>query len=112
MQLSFDHLTRAQASDVRLIRRIVRDRHTRGIAAKDTIERWPQVRAGERQHIYPYQTHANAVFDSSLVYELSVQRVYAERYLLEVPRDHPSYLTAFRLIHLLDYIRRCCWNPG
>jgi uridine kinase len=103
LQLSFDHLTRAQASDVRLIRRIVRDRHTRGIAAKDTIERWPQVRAGERQHIYPYQTHANAVFDSSLLYELSVQRVYAERYLLEVPRNHPSYLTAFRLIHLLDH---------
>ena len=102
MQLAFDHLSRVHASDVRLIRRIVRDRHSRGYDAAQTIERWPKVRAGERQHIYPFQLNADAVFDSSLVYELSVLRVYAERYLLEVPRSHPSYKTAFRLMHMLD----------
>jgi uridine kinase len=102
MQLSFDHLSRIHASDVRLIRRIVRDRHARGHKAADTIERWPKVRAGERRHIYPHQPNADAVFDSSLVYELSTLRVYAERYLLEVPRDHSAFTTAFRLIHLLD----------
>ncbi len=102
MQLSFDHVSRVHASDVRLIRRIVRDRHQRGSDAAHTIERWPKVRAGERRHIYPHQTNADAVFDSSLVYELSVLRVYAERYLLEVPRDHTSYTTAYRLMHLLD----------
>ncbi len=102
MQLSFDHASRVHASDVRLIRRIVRDRHHRGNDASETIERWPKVRAGERRHIYPHQTNADAVFDTSLVYELSVLRVYAERYLLEVPRDHASFTTAYRLMHLLD----------
>ena len=102
MQLSFDQLSSVHASDVRLIRRIVRDRHARGYGAAETIARWPKVRAGERQHIYPYQIHSDAVFDSSLIYELSVLRVYAERYLLEIPSAHPSHVTAFRLMHLLD----------
>ena len=55
---------------------------------------WPSVRAGERKHIFPFQHHADAVFDSSLVYELAVLKVYAERYLLEVPQSHPAYTTA------------------
>lgn len=101
-QLAFDHLSRVHASDVRLVRRIVRDRHSRGHSAADTIVRWPKVRAAERQYIFPYQTNADAVFDSSLIYELSVLRVYAERYLLEVPRTSPSYATAFRLLHELS----------
>jgi uridine kinase len=101
-QLPFDALTRVHASDVRLIRRIVRDRHTRGTNAAENILRWESVRAGERRHIFPFQHHADAVFDSSLIYELSVLRVYAERYLLEVPGAHPAYMTASRLIRLLD----------
>ncbi len=101
-QLPFDLLTRVHASDVRLIRRIVRDRHSRGTNAADNIQRWPSVRAGERRHIFPFQHHADAVFDSSLIYELSVLRVYAERYLLEVPPSHASHATAQRLIRLLD----------
>ncbi len=102
MQLAFDQLSSVHASDVRLIRRIVRDRHGRGYSAAETIARWPKVRAGERKHIYPFQGNSDAVFDSALVYELSVLRVYAERYLLEVPEAHPSYTTAFRLMQLLD----------
>jgi uridine kinase len=101
-QLPFDELSRVHASDIRLLRRIVRDRHGRGHSAADTIARWPSVRAGERRHIFPFQHHADAVFDSSLIYEPSVLRVYAERYLLEVPHTHPSYATAFRLLRLLD----------
>jgi len=102
MQLAFDQLSSIHASDVRLIRRIVRDRHARGYGAAETIARWPKVRMGERQHIYPFQANSDAVFDSALVYELSVLRVFAERYLLEVPDSHTSYATAFRLMHLLD----------
>ncbi|MGD8862484.1 MAG: cyclic nucleotide-binding domain-containing protein [Myxococcales bacterium] len=100
--LPFDRLSRVHASDLRLLRRIIRDRHHRGISAADNILRWPSVRRGERRHIFPYQQEADAVFDSSLVYELSVLRVYAERYLLEVPHDSPAYATAFRLLQLLD----------
>jgi uridine kinase len=90
------------ASDLRLLRRIVRDRHGRSTEAAATIARWPSVREGERRHIFPYQSQADAVFDSSLIYEPCVLRVFAERYLLEVPPEHPSYATAFRLLELLD----------
>lgn len=102
VQLPFDRLTRVHASDVRLLRRIVRDRHSRGATAAMNILRWPSVRAGERKHIFPYQHHADAVFDSSLIYELSVLKVFAERYLLEVPQSDAAYTTAFRLLSLLD----------
>lgn len=101
-QLPFDRASRLHASDVRLIRRIVRDRHSRGYNAADTINRWESVRAGERKHIFPFQHHADAVFDSSLIYEIAVLKVYAERYLLEVPRNDPAWLTAFRLLGLVD----------
>ena len=81
---------------------LVRDRAHRGLSAAETIERWRSVRRGERLHIFPYQDLADAVFDTSLVYELSVLKVYAERYLLEVPRDHPSMGVAYSLLQLLD----------
>jgi uridine kinase len=85
-----------------LVRRIVRDRHDRATLAVDNIQRWPSVRRGERVNIYPHQDNADAIFDSSLIYELSVFKVYAERYLLEVPRDRPEFSTAFRLLQLTD----------
>jgi len=62
------------------------------------------MRRGERFHIFPYHDQADVVFDSSLVYELSVLRVYAERYLLEVPRSHPEFAAAHRLRRLLQPI--------
>jgi uridine kinase len=102
-QLPFDRLSRVHASDLRLLRRIVRDRHGRDTDAASTIARWPSVRDGERRHIFAYQHHADEVFDSSLIYELSVLRVFAERYLLEVPQDHEAYTTAFRLLRLIDH---------
>ncbi len=101
-QLPFDHLSRIHASDLRLLRRIVRDRHHRATTAEANILRWPSVRRGERRHIYPFQHEVDAVFDSSLVYEPAVLRVYAERYLLEVPHDSSAYTTAYRLLRLLD----------
>ena len=101
-QLPFDRLNRVHSSDLRLLRRVVRDRHGRGTNAASTIMRWPSVRRGERRNIFPFQHNNDAVFDSSLIYELSVLKVYAERYLLEVPQDDPAYTTAFRLLQLLD----------
>jgi uridine kinase len=101
-QLPFDRLSRVHASDVRLIRRIVRDRHGRDADAAATIRRWPAVRGGERRHIFPFQHLADAVVDTSLVYELSVLKVFAQRYLLEVPRGDVAWTTAARLLGLLD----------
>jgi uridine kinase len=100
--LPFDRLHRVSATDLRILRRIVRDRHARGRSAADNIARWPSVQEGERRHIFPFQAEADAVFDSSLVYEPAVLKVYAERYLLEVPADHPAYGTAWRLRTLID----------
>ncbi|MCC6334809.1 MAG: cyclic nucleotide-binding domain-containing protein [Myxococcales bacterium] len=100
--LPFDRLSRVSATDLRLLRRIIRDRHSRGYSAADNIMQWPNVQAGERKHIFPFQGEADAVFDTSLVYEPAVLKVYAERYLLEVPRAHPAFATAWRLRHLVD----------
>jgi uridine kinase len=100
--LPFDRLTRVSATDLRLLRRIIRDRHHRGYSAADNIVRWPSVQAGERDHIFPYQDEADAVFDTALIYEPAVLKVFAERYLLEVPQSHPAYATAHRLRYLVD----------
>jgi uridine kinase len=100
--LPFDRLTRVSATDLRLLRRIVRDRHHRGHRAADNIARWPSVQAGEREHIFPFQGEADVVFDSALVYEPAVLKIYAERYLLEVPAGHVASPTAHRLRHLLE----------
>ena len=100
--LAFDRLVRFNPSDLRLLRRIVRDRHGRNQDAAETIRRWPSVRAGERKHIFPFLDRADVVFDTSLIYEPSVLKVYAERYLLEVPADSASYATAYRLRQLVD----------
>jgi uridine kinase len=100
--LPFDALTSVMPADVRFIRRIVRDRHARGTRAEDNIQRWASVRRGEGRHIFPHQHHADVVFDTSLGYEMSVLKVYGERYLLEVPAEHPAASTAYRLRGLLD----------
>ena len=100
--LPLDRLTVVSPPDLRLLRRIVRDRHSRGYRATENIDRWASVRRGEQLHIFPFLRFADAVFDSSLVYEPSVIKVYAERYLLEVPQDHPAFTTAYRLRQLLD----------
>jgi uridine kinase len=100
--LPFDGLNRVNVSDLRLLRRIVRDRHQRAINAAANILRWPAVRAGERAHIFPFLDQADALFDSTLVYEPSVIKVFADRYLLEVPQDHPAFVTAHRLRQLID----------
>jgi uridine kinase len=103
-QLPIDDVSRVHGSDLRLLRRIVRDRHTRATMAEANILRWPSVRRGERAHIFPFQHRAHAVFDSGLLYELSVLKVFAERYLLEVPQTSAAYPTAFRLLALLDQL--------
>lgn len=95
--LAIDEHNRLHTSDARLIRRIVRDRHYRGYLAADTIHSWDSVRRGERRHIFPFQESSDVIFDSSLIYEFSVLKVFADRYLLEVPRADEAFAEAFRL---------------
>jgi uridine kinase len=100
--LAIDDHNRLNTSDTRLIRRIVRDRHYRGYSASETIDSWHSVRRGERRHIFPYQESADVMFDTSLIYEFAVLKVFAERYLLEVTRDQPAYAEAYRLRKFLS----------
>ena len=69
-------------TDNRLLRRIVRDAKYRGTSALDTMRRWPSVRRGEEKWIFPYQENADAMFNSSLLFELAVMKEYAEAYRL------------------------------
>lgn len=90
-------------TDNRLLRRIIRDHKYRGTSALDTIRRWPSVRRGEEKWIFPYQENADATFNSSLLYELSVMRDFAEPILRQVPHDVPEYAEAYRLQKFLSY---------
>jgi uridine kinase len=102
-QLCIDDHNRIFTSDTRFLRRIVRDRLFRGYSAATSIENWPSVRRGELRNIFPFQEHADVMFNSALVYEQAILRMFAERFLLEVPQDHPSYVDAYRLLKFVNH---------
>lgn len=90
-------------TDVRLLRRIVRDYRYRGYSAKETISRLDSVRRGEEKWIYPYQEEADVMFNSALLFELAVLKRHAEPILDEVPKYCDEYTTAHRLLKELSY---------
>lgn len=90
-------------TDNRLLRRIIRDHKYRGATAVDTIRRWPSVRRGEERWIFPFQENADAMFNSSLLFELGVIKEEADGVLAGVPRDIPEYAEASRLRKFLSY---------
>lgn len=102
-QLNLDRLNRIPTTDLRIIRRIVRDYRHRGHSALDTIRMWPSVRRGEERNIFPYQEAADVMFNSALVYELAVLKRYAEPLLAQVNQDCPEHSEARRLRLFLSY---------
>jgi len=104
-QLNVDYTNRIPTTDSRLLRRIVRDSRTRGYSARATLNRWPSVRRGEEMNIFPFQENADVMFNSSLVYELSVLRPYVEPLLMEIGHDHPEHVEAKRLLKFLSYFQ-------
>lgn len=101
--LNVDEHNRIPTTDARLIRRMVRDARTRATSAEDTIARWPSVRRGEENNIFPYQEEADVMFNSALIYELSVLKQYCEPLLFSIPVTSPHHAEAKRLIKFLDY---------
>jgi len=101
--LEIDNHNRIPTSDLRLIRRIVRDFQFRSVDALSTIKRWDSVRTGEDKYIYPYQEEADIMFNSSLVYELCVLKKVAFSQLSKIKNDVPEYIEAKRLIKFLNY---------
>ena len=100
--VAMDNLSRIATTDNRLLRRLTRDYRQRGADAVSTLSRWASVRRGEEKHIFPYQENADVMLNSSLFYEISVLRPFAEKILREVPDTVPEYDEARRMLKFLD----------
>ncbi len=103
--INLDNHNRIRTTDVRLLRRIVRDMRFRGTSPEKTIAMWPSVRAGEEKWIFPNQEKADIMFNTSLHYELPILKTMAYEILLSIPRTKREYLTARRLLKILHYFQ-------
>ena len=97
-------------TDNRLLRRIIRDYKYRGVSAQETIHRWPSVRTGENKWIFPYQENADAMFNTAMLYELSVIKMQAEPLLQQVPENCEEHAEAYRLLKFLKYFKGIPYN--
>lgn len=104
-QISIDSQNPIPTTDNRLIRRMVRDYRYRGYSALDTLQRWQSVRHGEEKYIFPFQEKADIMFNSALLCELGILKLYAEPILHEVPENVPEYSEAVRLLKFLSYFK-------
>ncbi|MDD5884432.1 MAG: hypothetical protein PUC66_00120 [Erysipelotrichaceae bacterium] len=102
-QINLDDHNPLSLTDIRLLRRLVRDKKFRGSPAEETLEMWPRVRAGEFKWIYPYQEGSDYVFNSFLPYEMAAMKKYAMPLLQAIPADSPYYPDAARLMGMLKY---------
>lgn len=102
--LGIDNDNRISMTDIRLLRRMIRDNRTRGYNPSKTLNSWRSVRDGEEKYVFPYQDNADVIFNSSLAYELAVLKTFAEPLLFTIKEDDPEYLTAKRLIELLKFV--------
>jgi len=102
--LNIDRFSYIKTTHSRLFRRIVRDAQFRGYTAAQTLARWPKVRQGEEKHIFPHQNNADLFFNSGLIYELPVLKLWAEPRLAAVNSDDPHYGLARTLIDLLSLL--------
>ena len=100
-QLNIDNHTHIHTSDIRKLRRIIRDNKTRGFGARETLAMWPAIKAGERNNIFKFQDDVDTVINSALIYEIGVLKTYVEPLLFNVNEDDPEYPEALRLINFL-----------
>lgn len=104
--LAFDQYNRINTTDVRLLRRMVRDSQFRSHDAVETLKRWPDVREGEEKYIFPFQCSADVIMNTNLIYEMAVIKKYAEPLLEAVPRESGKpYMIAKRLLRLLKHVK-------
>lgn len=101
-QLNIDCHNRIPTTDIRLIRRIVRDNQYRGLSASDTLDLWEGVRKGEEKNIFLYQENADIMFNSALIYELPVLKNYIEPLLKQIDKTNKNYYQAQRLLEILS----------
>ena len=101
--INLDDHNRIRTTDVRLLRRIVRDNQFRGTTPEKTMKMWPSVRRGEETWIFPYQELADSVFNTALHYELPVLGRYAMELLRQVEPGTPESVMSHRLRKVLHY---------
>ena len=101
--LNIDLMSRVPTSEIRLLRRLVRDDKYRGVTPENTIHQWDSVRRGEYQNIFKFQEEADVMFNSSMIYEMNALRPFAETALQKIPADSPYYDTRERLLNLLSF---------
>ncbi|MCQ2796866.1 MAG: nucleoside kinase [Bacilli bacterium] len=113
-QVNLDDHNPVSLTDLRLIRRMVRDFQFRNSPAEETMSMWPNVRAGEFKWIYPTQEGCDYVYNSYLAYELPVLKKYAVPLLQKIEKDSPYFLIAERLLHMLKFFRDMddSWVPS
>ncbi len=104
-QINIDNNNPINLTDLRLLRRIVRDLQFRNTSPEKTLSMWPSVRRGEYKWIYPFIESANYIFNSELTYEMAVLKRYAMAALLRIPNDSEHYIAANRLIKFLKYFK-------
>lgn len=104
-QLNIDNHNRISTTDVRKVRRIVRDSLSRGYDAEETLKMWPSIKKGEKNNIFVYQEQADAIFNSTLVYELCVLKPYALKELEKITDESPVYAEAIKLISFLSFFK-------
>ena len=102
--LNIDNDNRISLTDIRLLRRMVRDYRTRGKSPSETLSTWNDVRIGEEKYVFPYQDDADVIFNSFLAYELGVLKTYVEPLLYSVLPEDPEYHTAIRLLKILKLV--------
>ena len=101
---NLDMHNRVGTTDIRLLRRLLRDYRTRGNSPEATLLQWPSVVRGSHRHIFPYQDNADTLFNTALAYELPVLKGYAEPLLRSVPEESPAYGEAQRLLSMLRFV--------
>ena len=104
-QLNLDNHNRISTTDIRRIRRIVRDFLSRGYGAEDTLKMWPSIKRGEERNIFVYQEEADVMFNSTLVYELCILKKYALQELDKIPENSSIALEANRLRDFLSFFK-------
>ena len=102
--LNIDNHNRIKTTDIRLLRRIVRDSRTRGYTATEVIGIWNMVRRGEEEYVFPFQDEADVVFNTTLIYELGVLKTYVEPLLYLVDEEDVNYKYAVRLLKILKEV--------
>jgi len=103
-QLKLDNRQRISTTDVRLLRRMVRDARTRGHSSLRTLQLWANVRSGETKWIFPFQQESDATFNSCLDYELAVLKHFALPLLAEVKPFHKEYAETRRLQDFMEML--------